>query len=217
MIEAAVHWLAETVLAIGYPGITALMAIESSAIPFPSEIVMAPAGYLAAKQEMNFTLVVVSGIAGSVIGALVNYWVARTLGRPLLERYGKFVLISGKALDRADAFFRNHGEISTFIGRLIPVIRQLISVPAGVSRMRLSRFAAYTALGAGIWCVILTYIGYLVGQHEDVLLGAIDEQVERYLGRVLIYLVPALALLATGYIVWYRARRRRADQGQGAA
>ena len=115
MIEAAVHWLAETVLAIGYPGITALMVIESSAIPFPSEIVMAPAGYLAAKQEMNFTLVVVSGIAGSVIGALVNYWVARTLGRPLLERYGKFVLISGKALDRADAFFRNHGEISTFI------------------------------------------------------------------------------------------------------
>jgi membrane protein DedA with SNARE-associated domain len=177
MIDRIVEWLVETVFTLGYPGIVALMAIESSALPFPSEVVMPPAGYLAAQGRMSFTAVALAGILGSLIGALVNYWVARRLGRPLLERYGRWVLVSRAGLDRADAFFKDHGEISTFIGRLVPVIRQLISVPAGLSRMRLDRFALYTSLGAGIWCVVLTYIGYFLGQHEQALRS---EEVQRY-------------------------------------
>lgn len=204
MIESVVHWLVETVSTLGYPGIAVLMAIESSAIPFPSEVVVPPAGYLAAKGRMAFWWVVAAGTVGSLVGAFANYWVARLFGRPLLERYGKWILVSERALDRSDAFFREHGEISTFIARLVPVIRQLISVPAGVARMRLDLFALYTSLGAGIWCLILAYVGYFLGQHEAELLQA---DVQRSIRQVLVYLLPALAMLAVGY-VWWRRRRR---------
>lgn len=210
MIESAVHWVVETVSDLGYLGIAVLMAIESSAIPFPSEVVVPPAGYLAAKGRMELVWVVAAGTLGSVVGAFANYWVARHFGRPLLERYGKWLLISQKALDRSDAFFREHGEISTFIARLVPVIRQLISVPAGVAKMRLDLFALYTGLGAGIWCVILAYVGYFLGQHEAALR---QEDVHRYVRVVLTYLLPALAVLAVGY-VWWRRRRKSTAVGQ---
>ncbi|MGH7607096.1 MAG: DedA family protein [Gemmatimonadales bacterium] len=205
MLETAVTWLTETVFALGYPGITILMAIESSAFPFPSEVVLPPAGYLVAKGRMSFPGVLVAGMLGSLLGALLNYWVAHWLDR-WLRRYGKWLLVKPQALDKAEAFFRRHGEIGTFIGRLVPVVRQLISIPAGLAGMRLDRFVAYTALGAGIWCLILTYIGYLIGQHEAALRS---EDVQRYVGRVMIYLLPALAVLAGVYALWYRGRRRR--------
>lgn len=204
MLERFATWLTETILSLGYPGITILMAVESSAIPFPSEVVMPPAGYLAAKGQMSFPLVVLAGVTGSLMGALVNYWVARWLDR-WLRRYGKWLLVSPASLDRAEAFFRRHGEIGTFIGRLVPVVRQLISIPAGLAGMRMDRFLAYTALGAGIWCLILTYIGYLIGQHEAVLRS---EEVHGYVRRVLVYLLPSLAVIAGAYAVWYRRRRR---------
>jgi len=211
MLERFVTWLTETIFVLGYPGITILMAIESSAFPFPSEVVMPPAGYLVAKGRMSFPLVMIAGVAGSLIGALVNYWLAGWLER-WLRRYGKWILVSPKALDKAEAFFRNHGEIGTFIGRLVPVVRQLISIPAGMCRMRLGRFIAYTSFGSGIWCLILTYIGYLLGQHEATLR---NEDVQRYVGRVMIYLLPALALLAVGYVVWHRRRKAGAVARQG--
>ena len=210
MIDRVVEWLVETVFVLGYPGIIALMAVESSAIPFPSEVVMPPAGYLAAQGRMNIVLVAAAGTAGSLIGALVNYWVSRRLGRPLLERYGRWVLVTKSGLDRAEAFFAAHGEISTFIGRLLPVIRQLISVPAGLARMRLDLFALYTSLGAGIWCVILTYIGYFLGQHEEVLRS---DEVHRYVRQTLLVMVPVLALLALGYL--WRERRRQRVRSRG--
>jgi len=206
MIDRLVQWLVETVFALGYPGILALMAVESSAIPFPSEVVMPPAGYLAAQGRMSFVLVVAAGTTGSLLGALVNYWVARRLGRPLLERYGRWVLVTKPGLDRAEAFFAAHGEISTFIGRLLPVIRQLISVPAGLARMRLDLFALYTALGAGIWCVILTYIGFFLGQHEAALRS---EEVHRYVRQAVLVLVPVLGVVTLGY-VWRHRRQQRA-------
>lgn len=203
MLERFATWLTDTIFVLGYPGIVILMAVESSAIPFPSEVVMPPAGYLAAKGRMSFPLVVAAGAAGSLIGALANYWVARWLDR-WLRRYGKWLLVKPESLDRAEAFFRRHGEIGTFIGRLVPVVRQLISIPAGLARMRMDRFLAYTALGAGIWCLILTYIGYVIGQHEAVLRS---EEVHRYVGRVLVYLLPSMAVIAGLYVVWYRRRR----------
>jgi membrane protein DedA with SNARE-associated domain len=208
MLERFATWLTDTIFVLGYPGITILMAVESSAIPFPSEVVMPPAGYLVAKGRMSFPLVMLAGVSGSLIGALANYWVAGWLER-WLRRYGKWLLVSPSSLDKAEAFFRRHGEIGTFIGRLVPVVRQLISIPAGLAHMRMDRFIAYTSLGAGIWCLILTYIGYLLGQHEETLR---NEDVQRYVGHVLVYLLPALALLAVLYVVWNRRRRAKPPQ-----
>jgi membrane protein DedA with SNARE-associated domain len=197
------HWLADTILALGYPGIVVLMAIESSILPLPSELVMPPAGYLAAKGQMNGLVAVIAGTVGSVLGALANYALALYVGEPLLRRYGKYVLISPRSLDRTEAFFRRHGEISTLIGRLLPVIRHLISIPAGVSRMRLAKFVGFTALGAGIWCSILTYLGWLIGKHGQQVEAVIGAYVHQTLLR---YILPAVVVLVVGYLFWNRRR-----------
>ena len=205
MLEAFATWLTDTVFRLGYPGIVILMAVESSAIPFPSEVVLPPAGYNVALGKMSFPLVVLSGITGSLIGAMVNYVLARWLDK-ILRKHGKWILVSPASLDRAEAFFRRHGEIGTFIGRLVPVVRQLISIPAGLARMRMDRFVVYTGLGAGIWCFVLTYIGYILGKSFGVLE---QQEVQRRVWQVLLYLLPALAMLGTGYAIWYRWKRRR--------
>jgi len=220
VIEAAVTWLTELIFRLGYVGITLLMAVESSFIPFPSEVILPPAGYLAAQGRMSAPLALFAGLAGSLIGALVNYFLAIKLGRPLMHRYGKYFLIKEKSLNRAEAFFQRHGEISTFIGRLIPVIRQLISLPAGVARMRLDRFVANTALGAGIWCAILTYIGWWVGRNSS-MITSFDEilsssEVHAMSRLAFIYLVPVMLAILVVYVVWYRRSRRRADLAAGA-
>jgi membrane protein DedA with SNARE-associated domain len=206
MLSSFFHWLADTILRLGYPGIIVLMAIESSVLPLPSELVMPPAGYLAAKGQMNGVLAVVAGTLGSVIGALVNYALALFVGEPLLRKYGKYVLVSARSLDRTEAFFRRHGEISTLIGRLLPVVRHLISIPAGVSRMNLGRFMFFTALGAGLWCAILTYLGWIIGRH--------GEQVEAVIGTyvhhtLLTYILPGIVVLLGAYVFWRRRGQSR--------
>jgi len=170
MFHTMVAWLVETIGTLGYPGIFLLMAVESSIIPFPSEVVMPPAGYLVFQGKMNPWLVVLAGGLGSLAGAYANYYGARYLGRPLLLQYGRFVGLAELKLEKAEHFFRKHGEISTFIGRLLPVIRQLISVPAGLARMNHARFAFYTALGASIWCAVLAWIGYLIGDNQQLIM-----------------------------------------------
>jgi membrane protein DedA with SNARE-associated domain len=207
MLTSFFHWLAQSVLALGYPGIVVLMAIESSVLPLPSELVMPPAGYLAAKGQMNALLAVAAGVLGSVIGALVNYMLAVLVGEPVLRRYGKFVLVSERSLDRTEKFFRRHGEISTFIGRLLPVIRHLISIPAGLSRMSLARFVAFTALGAGVWCGILTYLGWLIGRHG----GDVERAIGPYVHRTLVlYVLPGTIVLVAAYVWWRRRQGTRA-------
>jgi membrane protein DedA with SNARE-associated domain len=206
LFEALVTWLTETIFRLGYPGILLLMALESSFFPFPSEVVLPPGGYLAAQGRMNGFLVLGSGVAGSLLGAVVNYVLAVRLGRPLLHRYSKYMLIKESSLDKSEAFFRRHGEFSTFIGRLIPVIRQYISLPAGLARMSLPKFSAYTSLGAGIWCAILTYIGWYLGTHADRLL---TEDVNRYTTTATLVLAPLLVIAIIVYVV--RHRRRAAD------
>ena len=203
MLHSFFQWLADTVLALGYPGIVVLMAIESSVLPLPSELVMPPAGYLAAQGRMHGGLAVGAGTLGSVLGALINYGLAVVVGEPVLRRYGKYVLVSQRSLDRTEAFFRRHGEISTLVGRLLPVIRHLISIPAGMSRMRLSHFVAFTALGAGIWCAILTYLGWLIGRHGEEVQLVIGAYVHRTLVQ---YVLPGVALLVLGYVLWRRRR-----------
>lgn len=166
MLHDIVQLIVNTVGSWGYPGIFLMMALESSFFPFPSEVVMIPAGYLAYKGEMNLVLAILSGISGSLAGALFNYWLAIKFGRPFLLRYGKYVLLKEHSLQRMEDFFARHGHISTFTGRLIPAVRQYISLPAGLARMNLAAFSFYTSLGAGIWVTVLALLGYTLGHNE---------------------------------------------------
>jgi len=202
MLERSIDWLLQTLLDLGYPGIIALMAMESSILPVPSELVMPPAGYWAAKGQMSFAVALVCGVVGSVIGALANYYGAQLIGRPLIQRYGKYVFLSEKNLLRSERFFAEHGEISTLIGRLFPVIRHLISIPAGLHRMPLPKFILYTAVGAAVWCAILTWIGYFLGQHEGVLR---TEEIHRYVRWALLVSIPVTLIVIGVYVL----RRRR--------
>ena len=201
MLERFIDWLLKTLLDLGYPGIIALMAMESSILPVPSELVMPPAGYWAAKGQMSFPIALLCGVVGSIIGALANYYGAQLIGRPLIQRYGKYVLLSENNLLRSERFFAEHGEISTLIGRLFPVIRHLISIPAGLHRMPLPKFLLYTAIGAAVWCAILTWIGYFLGQHEGVLR---TEEIHRYVTWAIVVLIP-VTLIA----IWIYVVRRR--------
>ena len=208
MLERFIEWLLQVCLDLGYPGIVALMAMESSILPVPSELVMPPAGYWAAKGQMNFIVVLLCGVLGSVIGALANYYGAQLIGLPLIRRYGKYVLLTEKNLERSERFFAQHGEISTLIGRLFPVIRHLISIPAGLHRMPLPKFILYTAVGAAIWCAILTWIGYFLGQHEAALR---NEEIQRYVTWAILALVPLCLIGVLIYMLRRRAGRARRD------
>lgn len=165
-----INWLLNTMNAMGYPGIFALMAMESSIIPVPSELVMPPAGYLAHQGQMNIWIAILMGTIGSLVGAYTNYFVSHWLGRPLVLKYGKYVWITEEKFAKVESFFLKHGEISTFIGRLLPVIRHLISIPAGIAGMNHLRFSLYTLAGAGIWCTILAWIGYFIGKEQALIM-----------------------------------------------
>ncbi len=147
-----------------------LMTVESSFIPFPSEVVMIPAGFMAVRGDMFFampwldmTIIIFAGLIGSLLGAYINYFLSMKLGRPFLDKYGKYFLLSSETITRAEEIFLKYGDITTFVCRLLPVIRQLISIPAGFSKMPLKKFTYLTALGAGLWSAILAYIGYYLG------------------------------------------------------
>jgi len=169
-MHALIDWLLTTIGALGYPGIFLLMAMESSVIPVPSELVMPPAGYLAAQGRMNIWIAIFMGTAGSLVGAYANYYTAHYLGRPLLLKYGKYVWITEEKFARVEQYFKDHGEISTFIGRLLPVVRHLISLPAGLAGMNHVKFTIYTLAGAGIWVTILTWIGYFIGANQELIM-----------------------------------------------
>ncbi len=166
MLHDIATYLVSTIGEMGYWGIFFLMFLESTFFPFPSEIIMIPAGYLAYQGEMNLYVVVVVGILGSVAGALFNYYIARHFGRAFLLKYGTYMFIKPQTLEKLEHFFGTHGEISTFNGRLIPGIRQLISLPAGLAKMSVVKFSLYTALGAGVWVIVLVALGYLLGSNE---------------------------------------------------
>ena len=200
LFSSFISWLVQVVGQMGYPGIIGLMFLESSFFPFPSEVVVPPAGYLAWEGEMNLALVILSGIAGSILGALFNYWIALRWGRPIFEKYGKYLFITHESLDRADAFFAAHGHISTFTGRLLPVIRQYISLPAGLARMSLGQFCAYTALGSGIWVTILAFTGYFLGGNKAM--------IHQEITKISAFLIIGCLVLTAVYAVRYRGRKR---------
>ncbi len=150
-----------------YLAIVLLMALESSFFPFPSEVVIPPAGYFAARGDLNIILVVISGILGSLLGALFNYWLCFKWGERVVLKLGRRFGITPERIGWLKKYFAEHGEITTFVGRVIPGIRQYISLPAGIARMNIFRFSLYTCLGAGIWVAILAYVGFYVGKNED--------------------------------------------------
>jgi len=199
MIRELASDLVDLIFDWGYIGIFLLMTIESSFIPFPSEIVLIPAGYLASKGDMNMGMITISALGGSMAGAFINYFLALFLGRKILKKYGKYFFISEDALYKMDNYFERHGHISTFIGRLVPGIRQLISIPAGLARMNLAVFSTYTALGAGIWALILVMLGYLIGENQQL--------IESYLKQITMGVLVVLLLLASWYIYYQKTKR----------
>ena len=193
MIHDIADYIVQTVGTLGYMGIFIMMFLESTFFPFPSEVVMIPAGYLVHKGEMNMAMVLFCGIAGSLAGALFNYYLAIYAGRAILVRYGRYFFIKESTIVKAEKFFENHGHISTFSGRLIPAVRQLISFPAGLARMNLLSFSIYTTFGAMIWVVILTLLGYYIGDNEAM--------VKEYLSTIIYTL---LALIVIGGFIYYK-------------
>lgn len=168
-LEIAVDWIVAQVGHWGYGGIFAMMLVESSFVPFPSEVAMIPAGYLASQGKMDPLAATAAGMAGSLAGAFINYGLAVWMGRAFLDRLQRFerLLPIGGGLEASERYFERHGEITTFVCRLIPGVRQLISVPAGIARMNIARFALYTGLGAGAWSAVLVGVGYLAGESEE--------------------------------------------------
>ena len=189
---------------LNYWVVMLLMTIESSFIPFPSEVVVPPAAYMCATTgEQNVLLVVLAATAGACLGALINYVLARWLGRPLVYRFansrlGHMCLIDEAKVERAERYFDDHGALGTFVGRLVPAVRQLISIPAGLARMGLGRFMLYTALGAGIWNTILAAMGWYIGRHYS---GQLEEKVAEYSGELKIVML-AVGALAVAYLIY---------------
>ena len=199
MITELAQDLVDLIFDWGYIGIFLLMAIESSFIPFPSEIVLIPAGYLASQGDMHILWIMLSGVGGSMVGAFINYYLAFFVGRRFLELYGKYLFISNKALDKMDRYFEQHGHISTFIGRLIPGVRQLISIPAGLAKMSIVQFSLFTALGAGIWALVLTLLGYFIGHNQEL--------IDLYLKQITI--IALLGVLIIGFVYFLYQKRVR--------
>lgn len=204
LIERVENWYAEN---MNYGTITALMAIESSFIPFPSEVVIPPAAYVANDPSstlyatdsypLNVLLIVLFGTLGAMIGAIINYLLAMWLGRPIIyafadSKLGRLCLLSGEKIKKAEDYFNDHGKVSTFVGRLIPGIRQLISIPAGLCKMHFGWFLVYTFLGAGVWNVVLALLGYIAGGQKE-LIDAYSHELSiaimALLGAVVVYFV----------------------------
>lgn len=187
-----INFILDIASAWGYLGIIFLMTLESCFIPFPSEVVMIPAGYLSQKNELNLWLCIFCGVLGSVFGALINYYICYFWGKKLIIKYGKFFGINDEKFQKFENFFNKHGEFSTLTCRLIPGIRQYISMPAGLSKMKLKNFVFFTALGSFIWVSILVFLGYFLGQNEEL--------IKIYLNKILIICFIIIGLSSILYI-----------------
>jgi len=191
IITLIAAWIMSVISTMGYGGIVLLMAIESACIPLPSEIIMPFAGFLIFKGEMSLWLVALAGATGCVLGSIPAYYVGMFGGRPLAEKYGKYILLSKKDLDLADHLFDKHGEIIIFIARMLPAVRTFIAFPAGVVRMNMTKFILYTFAGSFIWCGLLAYAGMKFGENW----GSLKVYFHEFH-----YVILAAGLL---FMVWY--------------
>lgn len=196
---------------LNYGSITLLMAIESSFIPFPSEVIIPPAAYKALEEDsnLNIFLVVLFGTLGALIGALINYLLAMWLGRPIIYKFaesklGRLCLLSKEKVENAENYFIKHGKASTFVGRLVPAVRQLISIPAGLAKMRLHIFLLFTFFGAGIWNIVLAFLGYLAKGQEDMIAKYSSE---------LSYVLLGVGILFVAYLI-YNGFKKKTNKKQ---
>jgi len=190
----------------GYTGIIFLMAIESSFIPFPSEAIIPPAAYLASQGQMNVYLIIIFGTLGSLIGAVVNYFLAFYLGRTIIYRIAghkmsKCLLINCKKVEKAENFFLKYGGISTLLGRLVPVVRQLISLPAGFAKMKFLKFAILTSLGSSVWVSILAFLGYFFGANQNTF--------SQYYKQIILFIVIIILLILAIWTLRYFRKKNK--------
>ena len=212
MIAKIIEFLSGIIVAVisatGLAGVALLMAIESACIPLPSEIIMPFAGYLVSKGEMNLWAVGVAGAVGCVLGSLVAYWVGMYGGRPLIEKYGRYILISHHDLDLADRWFTRYGEIIIFTSRLLPVIRTFIAFPAGVAKMNLPRFVIYTFAGSLPWCLGLAYVGQKLGEQWN------RNETLKTLFHRFDFVIGIIALLAAIWWIWRHLKHLKEDKAK---
>jgi len=207
IIEFLSGIIVATISLLGYSGIVLLMAIESACIPLPSEIIMPFSGYLVSTGQMNLWLVGLAGAVGCVLGSLVAYWVGSKGGRPLIEKYGRYVLVSSHDLDLADRWFASYGEIIVFVSRLLPAIRTFIAFPAGVARMNLKRFVIYTFAGSLPWCLGLAYIGQKLGEKWNQ-----DDTLKTWFHRF-DFVIGIIGVLLVGWWIWRHIKHLRKETG----
>ncbi len=200
MITAIIDFLANFVVKVidilGYPGVFLLMLVESCGIPMPSEVIMPFSGFLVADGKMNFWAVVFLGAFGNLIGSLLAYWIGMKGGRPFIEKYGKFILISKHDLDLADSWFKRFGQWTVFFGRLLPVIRTYISFPAGIAEMNIAKFSFFTFIGAFPWCVLFTWLGVKMGNNWEL----IREKLHNFDMAILILVILCIVLYVYRHI-----------------
>ncbi len=199
-IIQALAGFVNAVAAAGYPGIFVLMLLASSFLPVPSQAALIPAGYLASQGRLELPVVLICSVSGTLCGALVNYGLALWLGRPFLQRYGRWLLLTPARLDRAEAFFLKHGEIGTFLGRLVTGVRHYVSLPAGVARMPLGRFVAFTLMGGALYDCMEVGIGYVAGDNQEL--------IERYSKEMVAGVIVLCALAVSIYAFRHRRGRR---------
>lgn len=196
-------FIVATISALGYGGIVLLMAIESACIPLPSEIIMPFSGYLVSTGDLNLWGVAIAGAVGCVLGSLVAYWVGMYGGRPFIEKYGRYILLSRHDLDIADRWFAKYGEVIVFVSRLLPAIRTFIAFPAGVARMNLTRFVIYTFAGSLPWCLGLAYVGQKLGEQWDQ-----DPRLKTWFHRF-DFLIGIAGVLFVAWWVWRHVKHSR--------
>lgn len=206
IIETLSGFVVAVISSMGYAGVVLLMAIESACIPLPSEVIMPFSGYLVYTGQFNLWAVGVAGAVGCVLGSWVAYYVGLWGGRPFIERYGRYVLISRHDLDLADRWFARYGEVIVFASRLLPVVRTFIAFPAGVARMNLTRFTVYTFLGSLPWCLGLAYVGQVLGEQWDK-----NDTLKTWFHR-LDFLIGLVLLAGAAWWVWRHVKHARSAE-----
>jgi membrane protein DedA with SNARE-associated domain len=211
MLESFAHWVQSIVVDLGYPGLFVLIMLESTLVPIPSELVMPFAGFLAARGEFSLPVILVINSVAAVVGSGLCYWIGAVGGKPLLRRYGKYVLIRQKDIEKTETWFARHGKATILVGRFLPVVRHIISVPAGIARMPLVPFFTQTFLGATIWGAFLIMLGYELGENWDSV-GHRIKSIDLVVGVLIIIVFVALAIR---FVV--RRRREREVAGRDSA
>lgn len=201
-------FIVATISTLGYSGVVLLMAIESACIPLPSEIIMPFSGYLVSRGEMSLWGVAVAGAVGCVLGSLVAYWAGMYGGRPFIEKYGRYVLLSRRDLNLADRWFEHYGEVIVFVSRLLPAVRTFIAFPAGVARMNLPRFVVYTFAGSLPWCLGLAYVGQKLGEQWDK-----DDTLKTWFHRF-DFVIGIVGVVAVTWWVWRHIKHSRTEASQ---